>query len=279
MIFVSVACEDVIDVETPSDSPRLIVDAVIRVDTSKETTPVAIKVTTTTSFFEDPQPAQLDQIYISVDGDAAINLFELEPGSGVYRPSEDEVTPTEILTQYLVDSEEILLTITHQGQNYLASTTYIPAVPITSLEQGDGTLFSGDETEVVVTFTDNPETDDYYLFDLDFGEFLVTEDTFYKGQEFQFSYFYDGELSPGREVNISLIGVDLTFYNYMNQLIVQSGGAQGPFETPVAAVRGNVFNVTEIDNTDFFDNVDQPNNFALGYFAVVQTFSQAIVIQ
>lgn len=279
VIVVFVACEDVIDVETPSDSPRLIVDAMIRIDTSQETTPVAIRVTTTTSFFEDPLPAKLNQIYLSVDGDTAIHLFELEPGSGIYQPSNDEVEATEIVTQYLVNSEEILLAISHQGQNYLAFTKYVPAVPITSLEQGEGTLFSGDVTEVIVTFTDNPNQDNYYLFDLDFGEFLVTEDTFFNGQEFQFSYFYDGELSPNQEIQISLIGVDAAFYNYMDQIIVQSSGGQGPFETPVAAVRGNIINVTEIDNIDFYDNVNQPNNFALGYFAVVQTFSDRITIQ
>ncbi len=279
VVFLYISCEDVIEVDTPSDNSRLIVDAMIRIDTSKETTPISIKVTTGTSFFEDPIPAQLDQIYISVDGDTAINLFELVPGSGLYQPSDDEITPTEISTRYLVESEEILLAISHQGQNYLGTTKFMPSAPIISLEQGDGTLFSGDETEVVVTFIDNPDQDNYYLFDLDFGEFLVSEDTFYQGQEFQFSYFYDSELGPNQEVNISIIGVDLSFYNYMNQIIVQSGGAQGPFETPVGAVRGNIINVTEIDNIDFYDNVNQPDNFALGYFAVVEAFSETIIIE
>ena len=65
----------------------------------------------------------------------------------------------------------------------------------------------------------------------------------------------------------------------MNQLIVQSGGDQGPFQTPSATVRGNIINVTNIDNIDSFDNVEDRDNFALGYFAVCQTFRDSIVIE
>ena len=51
------------------------------------------------------------------------------------------------------------------------------------------------------------------------------------------------------------------------------------FETPVATVRGNIFDVTDLDNIDLFDNVEQPDVFPLGYFAVVQEYKQTITIQ
>ena len=35
----------------------------------------------------------------------------------------------------------------------------------------------------------------------------------------------------------------------------------------------------EIVIIDFFDNVDQSNNFALGYFAVAETFTRTLVIE
>jgi len=161
----------------------------------------------------------------------------------------------------------------------LALTRFVPSVPILGLEQGDQTLFSGNETEVRVAFADNGDRDDFYLVDLDFGEFLVTEDEFYNGQSFLFSYFYDDGIEAGQEINISLLGVDEPFFNYMNQLIVQAGGDQGPFQTPAATVRGNIINVTDIDNINSFDNVENSDNFALGYFAVCETFTQSIVIE
>lgn len=155
----------------------------------------------------------------------------------------------------------------------------MPGSPISSLEQGDDTLFSGNETEVEISFEDNGERDDFYLLDLDFGDYLVTEDEFYNGQTFNFSYFYDEEVEAGTEINISILGVDEQFYNYMNQITVQAGGDQGPFQTPSATVRGNIINITNIDNINSFDNVEDSNNFALGYFAVCQTFSDSIIIE
>ena len=81
------------------------------------------------------------------------------------------------------------------------------------------------------------------------------------------------------DISISLLGVNESFFNYMNQLIVQSGGDQGPFQTPSATVRGNIINVTDIDNINSFDNVENSDNFALGYFAVCETFTDTIVIE
>ncbi|WKX75387.1 hypothetical protein [Zobellia laminariae] len=83
-------------------------------------------------------------------------------------------------------------------------------------------------------------------------------------------------------IDISILGVDRAFYNYMNQIIVQSGGDQGPFQTPSATVRGNILNVTNIEDLSDLDNlassIDQ-ENFALGYFAVCQTFTKSITIE
>ncbi len=97
--------------------------------------------------------------------------------------------------------------------------------------------------------------------------------------DFQFSYFYEDGIESGREVEVSIIGVDKPFFNYMNQIIVQSGGDQGPFQTPAATVRGNIINVTNIDNNDSFDTVDNKDNFALGYFAVCQSFNKSLIIE
>ena len=65
----------------------------------------------------------------------------------------------------------------------------------------------------------------------------------------------------------------------MNLLIEQSKSDLDIFATPVATVRGNIINVTDIDNIEHFDNVNQTNNFTLGYFTVVQKFKKSIVIQ
>jgi len=267
------SCEDVIEVDVPSEAPRLIVDAFMRIDTTNTTEPyfAEVKVSASSDFFGEVSPVQLDQITITntVLNDTII-LLETQPGAGLYRTD----TNVDFMT-----SGELLLQINYRSSIFVARTTYVPAVPIDKVEEGSQTLFSGEETEIVVAFTDSPDREDFYLFDFDFNEYLVTEDAFYPGQKFEFSYFYDDGLESGRELDISILGVDEPFYNYMNQLIVQSGGDQGPFQTPAATVRGNIINVTNIDNINSFDNVGDTDNFALGYFAVCQTFTKSIILE
>jgi len=274
--LIMVSCEDVVEVDLPQAEPRLMIDALVRLDENEAVTTVTIKANVTSSFFDEVTPADLTSASI-INADyvpsgaldlSVIPLLEISPG--VYEGSKQ--------TGFFTEGE-LQLAVEHNGQRYLALTRYVPSTPITSLEQGTGTLFSGDETEVKVAFNDVDERDDFYLLDLDFDEYLVTEDEFYQGQTFEFSYFYDQNIDPGNEVTISLLGVDESFYNYMIQLIVQAGGDQGPFQTPSATVRGNIINVTNIDNVNSFDNVEDPNNFALGYFAVCQTFTDSIVIE
>ena len=267
------SCEDVIDVDVPETTPKLIVDALIRIDESEPITTVRIKTSITSSFFDDIKPTNVEQItitntdYIGIDA-LDENIITLQKiSSGLYEGSK----ATNFFT-----SGELQLSIEHEDQRYLALTSYAPGTPIETLKKGDGTLFSGNETEILVAFTDNLEQDNFYLFDFDFNEYLVTEDEFYPGQTFQFSYFYDDDLDSGQTIHISLLGVDESFYNYMNQLIVQAGGDQGPFQTPAATVRGNLINVTDVNS---FDNVEKSDNFALGYFSVSQTYTASLTIE
>lgn len=271
----TIGCEDVIEVDLNTEPPRLTVDAVIRLDTSNNITTAKIKVGLSSSFFETNQNVAVDQIQIQNLGyegtgplDQNFIIFR-EVETGIYEGTKN----TSFFT-----SGELILTIRYNDELFLATTTFAPSVPFDDIVQGDATLFSGDETEVVVSFTDTPDQSNYYVFDFGFNEYLVSEDEFYPGQPFEFSYFYD-DIEPGQTLEISILGANESFYTYMDQLIVQSGGNQGPFQTPVATVRGNVINVTGIDNITVTDNVERTNNFALGYFAVVQEFKQTITIE
>ena len=267
-----VSCEDVVEVAVPSEPPRLTIDALIRVDTSQVTTLAQVKVKETNSFFESVVPANLTQITIFdlVQNSASI-LLEDPEGSGIYS--------TEMSTEALVNGGEFFLQIDFEDEFFVAYASFQPVVKIDSLSFGEGILFDEDDTELIVTFTDAPEREDYYLFDFDLGNFLVTEDEFYQGQTFSFSYFYEDELNPGDELEVSIMGVDEAFANYMNKLIEQSEGAFGPFETPAITVRGNIINATTIDNENNFDNTNTSDNFALGYFAIVQEDKQTIIVE
>lgn len=285
------SCEDVIDLELPENDTRLIVNGIMRVDETQEFIPIEILVTESSSFLNNNTIASIESAIIYygtpnpdapeiLEGGGISNLAELEPGSGKWVPDPSFDSDQRIRVSNISEGDVFQLIITTSEERFFASTTYVKSVPIDSLEQGDQTLFSGNETEVIVTFTDNGERNDYYILDFDFDEYLVTEDEFYQGQTFVFSYFYDNELELNTSVTveISLLGADESFYNYMNQIIVQSGGDQGPFQTPSATVRGNIINVTGIDNSEIFDNVERSDNYALGYFAIVQEYKETIII-
>ncbi|WP_299684701.1 DUF4249 family protein [uncultured Dokdonia sp.] len=282
------SCEDVVDVDLDSEPPRLVVDALIRVDTSEELTEANIRVSLTSSFFGEIQPAEIESMQIQNEENGSFVPYEPVPGEpGLFRPFPTTVSPVidnKILTSFLTNPEPVyIFSINYQDELYLARTSFIPTTPIDNIVQGEDTLFDEDDTEVIISFTDEPNREDFYVFDFDFGEFLTVEDTFFEGQDFEFSYFYEGDdflLEPGQEVNISILGADEPFYNYMEQLITQSDlGGNGPFQVPVSTVRGNILNAEGIDNIDIFNNVDRPDSFALGYFAIVQEFQNTIVIE
>ncbi len=281
----SISCEEVIDVELDSEDPRLIVDALIRVDTSQQLTEANIRVSLSSSFFDEIQPAVVDEMSIQIEGSGAFIPYEPVPGEpGLYRPFATTISPVaenKIVTSALLDTTDVyLLFVRYQDELFFARTRFVPTSNIDSLVQGDGALFDEDDTEVVIEFTDTPDREDFYVFDFDFGEFITSPDEFFQGQQFSFSYFYDTDLEPGDEVNISILGAEESFFNYMNGLLEQSQqGANGPFQTPVATIRGNILKIEGIDNINTFDNLDRPDEFALGYFSISQEFKDSIVIE
>lgn len=282
------SCEDVIELELPTDDNRLVVDGLLRVDKTQQFIDVRLTLRETSNFYEENQATQAESVQIHYgvlnednlfENSSTSHLVEEAPGTGVYVPDPNSATDPRIPTTSAEQGMTFVLEVLHKGRHYFAQTLYAPTVPLDNLEQGDGTLFDEDETEIVVTFSDDPNNDNYYIFDFGYGEFLTVEDQFFQGQQFQFSYFYDSSLQPGQEINVSILGATKDFYDYMDLVIEQTTNNNGVFQTPVATVRGNVFDITGLDNIDVLDNVGRPNDYALGYFAVVQEYSRALTIQ
>jgi hypothetical protein len=290
VIFMAVllaSCEDVVDVDLPEADPKLVVDGLLRVDKEQEFIDVRIGLKASTTFFEENQPVQAESVTISYgqpnsEGDfdnlSSSSLVEETPGSGIYVPDSSLPSDQRIPTSAAEPGAIFMLEITYQDNYYFAQTEYVSTVPLDNLEQGDEVFFDEDQTEIIVTFTDNGEEDNFYLFDFMFGEFQTVEDEFFQGQQFEFSFFYDDKTEPGDVVRVSILGATEDFYNYMDLVLQQTGNGNsgGPFQTPVATVRGNVFDLTGLGNPD---NVERPNDYALGYFAVVQEYSRTLIIE
>ncbi len=282
------SCEDVVDIETPSEPPRLIVNGILNVDENEQFIPIEIRVSRTDGFFGETTVVALESIVIIteffdefglVSATGVSNLTELDEGSGIYVPDPSFTTDQRIPTEVLELNPLFTLIINYDGRRYAAQSRYIPAVPIDQVLQGTETLLDDDATEIVVSFTDDETRDNFYVFDFGLGAFSVTEDQFYQGESFSFSYFYDRELTPGDEITIQILGADQGFYNYINLLIEQTENNLGVFETPRATARGNVFDITGLDNIEIVDNLGRPQDFPLGYFAIVETFQRSLTIE
>ncbi|MEX0315477.1 MAG: DUF4249 family protein [Allomuricauda sp.] len=288
--FTLIACEDVINVQVPSTEPRLIVNGLLRVDESQEFIPVEIKVTETGDFFEETQVTQLESASIIygqpipeapeiLENMATSSLVEIPPGSGIYIPDPTLNTDQRIRTSSLLPNTVFILVMEHKGKEYAARTPYSKTIPIDNLSQGDETIFDEDDTEIKITITDIQDIKNHYVFDFGFGEFFAFDDQFIDGQQFEFSYFYEKDLVPGDEIEVSILGADQKFYNYIDLLVEQTQTDGGAFAPPVTTVRGNLLDVTGLENTLLFENINRPEDFPLGFFAVVEEFKHVLVIE
>ncbi len=284
-LLLLISCEDVVDVDLPPQEPRLIVDALIRLDLENDASPLRIKVNTTGKFFEENTPTPLTRMQIineaitDVSGTIFLTPDPEKPNEYVPLGDNVEPAPGDLIGNDVFFDGRLILTFVFQEELYLAETRFAPSPPIQSLDQGTSTVFGEDNIEVQVTFKDLPTPDNFYVFDFDFNEFLTLEDRFINDQEFTFTYFYENSFEENLEVNISILGATEAFYNYMDLLIEQSDLTDGgPFQVPVTTVRGNILKVEGVDNIDIFDNVGRPQEFVLGYFAVAQEHQASIQI-
>ena len=113
LVIFFTSCEDVIDVDLNSEPPRLVVDALIRVDTSQNLTEANIRVSLTSSFFDEIQPAEIESMQIQNEETGAFVPYEPVPGEpGLYRPFPTTVSPVidnMILTDFLTNPDPVYI--------------------------------------------------------------------------------------------------------------------------------------------------------------------------
>ncbi len=262
LCFAFTSCEDVIDVDLPSTKPILIIDANINLfDSDSSSLEGGVRLSLSADFFEQQVP---------VVENASVTLTNLNSGEehpipysgtdGWYQPMNSDI--------FLDRDASYELLVNYNNQKYRAQTTIYSVSPIDSIQQGTRTLFQGDEIEVEISFSDNSNLDNFYLYDLGFDEFQPIRDQFFQGSSFTFSNFYDTEdLSVGDTLLIKGYGISKQYYNYMELLLQQVGGDGGPFGSVAATARGNIVNSSN------------PKQFPLGYFIISEGVKEAIVIR
>mgnify|MGYP000259142330 CR=1 FL=1 len=247
LVLLTFGCEDVVDIELQQGPVQLVVDAELSRPVGGTEGKLVAYLSLTSDFYAEDITKATDAIVTLNTQNGSVLAEEIEPGK-----YSADITNLSENTSYKLEIE-------YDNQIYSSTEELVLSGFFESAVQGDGQLFSGDETEVIVTFTDLEGLGNYYLFDFGYNNLFVTRDRFYDGQSFSFSYFYDEFFPKNTEVNIRMIGIDEAFYNYMQILLSHSGqSGGGPFATATSSLKGNVTNLT---------NPDHP---ALGYFRVVE---------
>ena len=254
--ILSTACEEVVQLDLPTESPRLAIDASFQM-TPNETFTQEVKLRLSGGFYQEENPvvSEANVQLIDLTNNQTLDFVydaSLESFKADFTPSFD--------TDYK-------LRIVYDNETYESTTEQLMhAAPIDNLEQGDNTLFDGDEKEVIISFTDSAERDDFYLFDFGYQLYLATKDEFYQGNLFTFSYFYD-DLQAGDVADIKIMGIDERHFNFMTILIEQTEDGGNPFSTTPSTVRGNLSNLTN------------PEHYPMGYFRLSETYSASLILE
>lgn len=248
IIFTS--CEEVVNIDLANSEPKLVIDAIIKWEKGTTGEHQTIKLSLTNDFYtNDILPANGAIVTVTNSSDVIFNFVEV-PNTGDY-----------ICTNFQpLIGETYRLEILYNGELYLASSTLFATPDIINVSQETVPGFGGDdEIQIKYFYQDNGAENNYYLLSVknpnkQIPEFGAVTDEFFQGN-IMFGFYGSSETEPGIILDLSVQGISIGYFNYMNKLITIAGSGSGnPFATPPATIRGNITNAT--------DN----NNFPLGYF-------------
>lgn len=255
------SCTDVIDVEVPIAPPRLVIEASIDWEKGTQGYYQEINLSLSTPYFDNltEEPVKGASVKVVNNEDQSEAIFT-DQNDGSY--STNNFVP--------VMNGSYTLEVVYQNEIYLATETMTPVTNITKVFQSTDNGFDKNALEVNITFDDPKDEVNFYLTKFKRrGDLLQTlfdvKDEFTDGNEMVIFYEkFDNdetgekEFVPGDVVDISLYGISDAYFNYIQLLIQQSGGAGGPFSTIPAEIKGNCINVSKSEN------------YAFGYFRVTE---------
>ncbi|MGJ8760601.1 MAG: DUF4249 family protein [Polaribacter sp.] len=255
MIIFFSNCEKVVDIDVPSIEPKLIIDASFEVffDESPIIANTTVKLSLSADYFDDEIPAVTNAVVTLTNLlDNVVIPFEDVNSDGIFTPINSFIP---------ANDTEYELTVIYDNDIYKGKATKVKSTIINSITQGDETLFSNDQIELKVLFSDDENEENYYVFNIDTYNFVNIEDTYFNGSDYNFSYFYEDEnIELPKEIAIKLSGVSKDYYTYLTILSSQSGeSGGGPFQSIPSSLLGNIVNTTN------------DANFPLGYFHISET--------
>ena len=258
LMFVVLACEEVIDVDLQTVPARLTIEASIDWEKGTMGNEQTIKLSESTPYFNITTNTGVNGASVTVINNNNLEEFTFtDLGNGNYTTS--DFVP--ILNQAYT------LEVLYNGERYSATETLMSVVDIAEVTQSNKGGFDNDALDVNVSFDDPVDIDNYYLLRFkEQGDLLPrlfdVDDEFRDGNRIKIFFEKDKDLDEeefvaGDTVAIDFFGISEDYRNYIRLLIRQNEGT-GVFGGTPANVKGNCIN---IDNTE---------NYAHGYFRLTQ---------
>ena len=237
------SCEKVIDLDLSFNDETYVIDAKINKHVNSTSATSEVLITKSRPYFED------NLKYIN---DASVKIVELSTNKeyflnfvsdGLYKidiPKIDE-------------QSEFRLLVEHQNNKFNSVERLTKSNLIDNVVQGDRDSFSGDDIEIITTFTDSSQLDNYFLFEFgEKGNLQVARDLYINGNSFTFSYFINKDQIPNsKKLRVKMEGINYYYFKYMLQILIQTNTQNGPFSTPPATIKGNIINQNNNSNDVF----------------------------
>ncbi len=250
------SCEDVIEVDLNDAAPRLVIEANMYKWKTGESSAL-VKLTTTAPFFDNEIPVVSNAEVKLTNQNGQEYRFDYI-NNGLYGSS---FSPE--------PNVDYTLLITYEGETYTSTEKLYTTSQLEYVEQKNDGGFLGEDIELKVFYNDPAAEKNFYFFEglCEKGDILsVYKDEFFNGNLI-FAYYVVKDVEPGDEVVFYLYGTSERFYNFMYVLLQQTGGQGGPFQTQPATVRGNIV------------NLNNPDNFPLGYFRVSEVSTLTYIVE
>lgn len=246
------ACQDVIELDVPEKDPELVVQGSI---TTQDTQ--WVKLSFSTPYFEKGTLPPATQAQVRIEGGAGevISLSELQAQPGVYWA----------LAAGVEGDSYILDVVLADGTHYRSDPE--PLMPVSEINGLGYYKEEADDDEadyyygLLLSATEPQDTRDFYRWKIFINDTLWSnpEDLAFARDDFVNEdvvgvEIYYGELQVGDTLRVEQLSITESYYEFLNLVFQQTAFRGGLFDTPPAAIPGNVY------------RVDDPAKRAFGYF-------------
>ena len=243
LIILNFGCEKVVEIDLDFNEKRYVIDAKINKHVSSDKAFSEVRISKSRPYFSDIIEYVNDANVKIVEKETGVEYLLNHFGEGLYS----------IYDFNIVSESDYELVINHGDNQFTSVEKLSNSSLIDNVIQGERNSLSDDIVEIVTTFTDRPELDNYYLFEYGKkGNLQPARDLYINGNSFTFSYFMNKDDIPqNRELSVRMEGIDYDYFKYMIQIVIQTNTQNGPFSTPPAPILGNIVNINNNESTVF----------------------------